>query len=112
MFCRLKKTSYICNDKQTDRGGFPGTKNKTNMDAATIYSGLHYDVSTINMNYKIKVSGFVNDRKLHTLVGVSGLINIIGLEMTNKLLDRAFRSKEDKQVCKLRRGLKVSFYCH
>lgn len=38
--------------------------------------------------------------------------DIPGCEMANKLLSRAFRSKEDKQVCKLRRGIKITFYCY
>ena len=48
--------------------------------------------------------------KVHKLVGVSGAIALIGVEMFNKLLKRAFSSVEDKCVCKLRRGIKFSFY--
>ena len=32
--------------------------------------------------------------------------------LANNLLDRAFDTKGDKCVCKLRRGLKVTFYYH
>lgn len=74
---------------------------------------LNYTTSEINRNFKIKVSGYVNGRKINTLVGVSGLINLLdgSVELVNRILDRAFNSKTDKCCCKLRRGLKVSFYC-
>lgn len=75
-----------------------------------IYSGLRYTTREINRNYKIKVAGLVDGSKVNTLVGVSGLLELVGVEMANKLLDRAFRCMDDKQVCKLRRGLKITFY--
>lgn len=72
---------------------------------------LAYNTREINRNFKIKVAGFNNDnKKLNTLVGVSGLVNLIGVELVNKFVSRAFESGEDKTVCKLRRGLKVTFY--
>ena len=73
---------------------------------------LNYSVSEINRNFKIKVFGRINGKKVNTLVGVSGLINILdgATDLVNRLLDRAFRSKGDKCVCKLRRGLQISFY--
>lgn len=78
----------------------------------SIYNGLNYSTREVNRNFKIKVSGIVGDTKYHFLVGVYGLLNIVGCEMANKLLSRAFRSKEEKQVCKLRRGIKITFYCY
>ena len=78
----------------------------------SIYNGLNYSTREVNRNFKIKVSGIVGDTKYHCLVGVYGLLNIVGCEMANKLLSRAFRSKEDKQVCKLIRGIKITFYCY
>lgn len=86
-------------------------KSKESMETTNIYNGLNYTVAEINRNYKIKVSGvnFEGD-KIHKLLGVSGLINLIGIELTNKLVDRAFDCTEDKCECKLRRGLKVTFY--
>lgn len=83
--------------------------NKTN-GIMNIYSGLRYTTREINRNYKIKVAGLVDGSKVNTLVGVSGLIGMVGVEMANKLLDRAFRCMDDKQICKLRRGLKITFY--
>lgn len=75
-----------------------------------IYNGLRYTTREINRNYKIKVAGLVDGSKVNTLVGVSGLLELVGVEMANKLLDRAFRCMDDKQICKLRRGLKITFY--
>lgn len=72
---------------------------------------LNYSTKEINRNFKIKVSGIVDGKKVNTLVGVSGLIAYVGdIDLTNRLLDRAFNSSEDKQVCKLRRGIRISFY--
>lgn len=73
---------------------------------------LNYSTSEINRNFKIKVFGRINGRKINTLVGVSGLLNLLdgAVDLVNRLLDRAFKSKGDKCVCKLRRGLQISFY--
>lgn len=71
---------------------------------------MKYETSIINANFKIKVFGIENGKKLNTLVGVSGLINLIGIDLANKLVARAFNGTDDKCVCKLRRGLKVTFY--
>ena len=72
---------------------------------------LKYTTREINHNYKIKVSGLNEGRKINTLVGVSGLIRLVGdIELTNRLLDRAFSDMSDCCVCKLRRGIKISFY--
>lgn len=78
----------------------------------TIYDGLNYSTKTINFNFKIKVSSMCEGVKYNTLVGVAGLIKLVGVEMANKLLNRAFRCMNDKEICKLRRGLKISFYKH
>ena len=85
-------------------GRFPEQKQN---DMAT----LKYTTREINANYKIKVSGMYEGSKINTLVGVSGLIRLVAdIELTNRLLDRAFNCMEDVCVCKLRRGIKVSFY--
>lgn len=74
-------------------------------------ANLKYTTREINRNFKVKVSGMYDGQKINTLVGVTGLIKMVDdLELTNRLLDRAFASMEDKCVCKLRRGLRVSFY--
>lgn len=72
---------------------------------------LAYTTKQINRNYRIKVSGIDNNgNKINKLVGVSGAIDLIGIEMLNKFLDRASNCMEDVCVCKLRRGIKFSFY--
>jgi len=73
---------------------------------------LNYSTSEINRNFKIKVFGHINGRKINTLVGVSGLIDLLdgAIDLVNRLLDRAFSSMGDVCHCKLRRGLKISFY--
>ena len=73
---------------------------------------LKYTTSEINRNFKIKISGYVNGKKVNTLVGVSGLVRMLdgAIDLINRLLDRAFSSMGDKCICKLRRGIKVSFY--
>ena len=49
-------------------------------------------------------------RKINTLVGVSGCIDLIGEAMLEKFLYRAYTQGNDATVCKLRRGLKVTLY--
>ena len=74
---------------------------------------LNYSVSMINANFKIKVFGHDKEgHKINTLVGVSGLIDLLdgAIDLVNRLLDRAFSSMGDVCHCKLRRGIKVSFY--
>lgn len=72
---------------------------------------LTYSTTVINKNFRLKVKGVDNNgNKLNKLVGVSGLISLIGEELLNKFLDRAFACMDDVCVCKLRRGLKISFY--
>lgn len=78
--------------------------------ATTIYNGLLYTTKEINRNFRIKINGIVDGKKINTLVGVSGLIKLVGVEIANKLLRRAFRCVKDAEHCKLRRGLKISFY--
>jgi hypothetical protein len=75
-----------------------------------LYNGLNRSTSEINMQFRIKVSGIRDGIKYNKLVGVSGLLEIIGLEFSNKFIDRAFNSSDDKVVCKLRTGLKITFY--
>ncbi|MCI8997662.1 MAG: ribosomal large subunit pseudouridine synthase B [Muribaculaceae bacterium] len=72
---------------------------------------LHFSSKFINRNFRLKVSGMdAFGNKINKLVGVAGMLALIGVEMFNKLLDRATRCLEDVCVCKLRRGLKISFY--
>ncbi len=72
---------------------------------------LKYTSKFINRNFRLKVYGLDNEgNRINKLVGVSGLIALIGIELINKFIDRALKAGLDKCVCKLRRGLQVSLY--
>lgn len=72
---------------------------------------LIYTTTEINKNFRIKVFGRnAEGKKINTLMGVAGILALIGEELLNKFLRRAFACMEDVCICKLRRGLKVSFY--
>lgn len=85
-------------------------KDKLKMELE-IYKGLNYSVTEINLS-RLKLLEFITIKKINTLVGVYGLIKIVGQEMVNKMLSKAFKSKDDVVYIKLRRGIKVSFYNH
>ena len=81
------------------------------MNTQSIYNGLDYTTKEINRNFKIKVNGIVNGKKVNVLVGVSGLIKIVGdIKLVNRLLKRAFNCYGDDAVCKERRALNLTFY--
>ena len=72
---------------------------------------LNYPTREINLDFRIKVYGVdENGKRINKLVGVSGITELIGIELLNKFLERAYRLVSDKTVCKLRRGLQVTFY--
>ena len=72
---------------------------------------LSYTTSWINENFRIKVYGRDEQgKRINTLLGVSGIIALIGIELFNKFIERAIKCMEDVCVCKLRRGLQVSLY--
>ena len=71
---------------------------------------MTYTSRQINRDFRLKVFGFLNGKKINMLVCVSGLLNLIGEELMEKQLNRAYKSGMDVTVCKLRRGLQVSYY--
>ena len=72
---------------------------------------MNYTTSWINSNFRIKVYGRDNEgRKINTLVGVSGILKLIGVELFNKFIKRAIDCMQDSCVYKLRRGLVVTLY--
>lgn len=74
-------------------------------------TNLKYTKRFINRNFRMKVYGYdENGKRINKLVGVAGLIALIGIEFINKFIDRALKAGLDKVICKLRRGLQVSFY--
>lgn len=71
----------------------------------------NFSTSWINSNFRIKVYGRDEQgKKINSLYGVSGIINLIGEELFHKFVERAINSMQDVCVCKLRRGIKVSLY--
>lgn len=82
------------------------------MNKSATTSVLAYSTSEINRNYRIKVYGLdKNGNKVNKLVGVSGLLKLVGdIALVNRLLKRAFGCLLDACICKLRRGLKITFY--
>ena len=82
------------------------------MNKSATTSVLAYSTSEINRNYRIKVYGLdENGNKVNKLVGVSGLLTLVGdIALVNRLLKRAFGCLLDACICKLRRGLKITFY--
>lgn len=74
---------------------------------------MKYSTMYINRNYLIKVYGYSPEgKRINRLVGVSGLVALIGIDLANKFVDRAEKAGDDATVCKLRRGLKVTLYTH
>lgn len=72
---------------------------------------LNYTKTFINSNFRMKVYGLdENGNRINKLVGVAGLIALIGIELFNKFVDRAVNAGLDKVVCKLRRGVAITFY--
>lgn len=72
---------------------------------------MQYTKKFINQNFRIKVYGRdENGKRINTLLGVSGIIRMIGVELFNKFIRRALDCMQDVCVCKLRRGLQVSLY--
>lgn len=69
---------YICIVKQQRRGVFPEQLKQINM-ATTIYNGLDYTTKEINRNFRIKVNGMIDGKKVNKLVGVKGLIELVGI---------------------------------
>ena len=74
---------------------------------------MEYTTTYINRNYLIKVYGLdVEGKRINKLVGVSGLVALIGVELATKFIDRAEKAAAECGMCRLRRGLKVSLYIH
>lgn len=73
----------------------------------------NYSVTEINRNWLIKVYGVdETGKRINKLVGVSGLLKLIGIDLAAKFIKKAFERGLDKFICKLRRGLKITFYAH
>lgn len=64
----------------------------------------------INSNFRIKVYGYLNGSFVNSLVGCSGLIDMIGIHHFDKFVRKAFESSSDSVHFKMYRSIKVSFY--
>lgn len=72
---------------------------------------MTYTTTSINRDFRIKANGINADgEKINMLVGVSGLLDLVGEEFAEKFVARAYESGQDATTCKLRRGLKITFY--
>ena len=72
---------------------------------------MTHTTTEINRDFRIKVNGLNNEgNKINTLVGVSGAIALVGEELFDKFINRAYNQGKDACVCKLRRGLKLTLY--
>lgn len=71
---------------------------------------MTYSTREINRNFRIKAAGLHQGRKINTLVGVSGLINLIGEEFAEKFTCKEMSMLTDSHCFKLRRGIRVTFY--
>lgn len=100
---------YICVVEQQRRGVYP-EQLKENQNGNNNLQRFIIHNKRNKRNFRIKINGIVDGKKVNKLVGVKGLIELIGVEMANKMLCRAFNGTDDKTVCKLRRGIKISFY--
>lgn len=58
-----------------------------------------------NNQFRVKIYG----NGLNTLVGYTGFMQAVG-DVSSQLFKRALSCRDDKCVCKLRRGVKVTFY--
>lgn len=73
---------------------------------------MDFTTSQINRDFLINFQEFRNNKRNRHLIGVSTLIQIVGIELANKFVNRAYNSAADVCVCKLRRGVQISFYSH
>jgi len=65
----------------------------------------------LSTNFRVKVySSSDCGKTLNSLVGYSGLIDLIGLELADKFITNAILSDQQNVVNNLRRGLKITFY--
>lgn len=75
------------------------------------YGEIVLTTAAINRNFRIKINGIVNGEYVSKLVGVRGLLELLGSwAKVVKFALRAFDCLDDKCVCKVYGGAKVTFY--
>lgn len=108
MVVKIKVVYLHC--QTTTTGRLPRTikrKSKWQQQFTTVYYTQQKKLIAISA---LKSTVLLTVKKVNKLVGVKGLIELIGVEKANKMLRRVFNGTDDKTVCKLRRGIKISFY--
>ena len=56
---------------------------------------MKYDTTFINRNFLLKVYGVDSEnRRINRLVGVSGLVGLIGVELTEKFINQQERQRK------------------
>ena len=55
-------------------------------------------------DWKIKVYGWVNGQRINKLIGVRTLLEMLGEELFNRFINRAYNSWADKCACKVYGG--------
>lgn len=80
---------------------------------------MKYSTKIINMNFKIKVNGVIDGKKVNSLYGVSGVLKVLEqtktfsqcqFELFDSIVEKALNCPKDKYQYKLRRGVKVVLY--
>lgn len=66
------------------------------------------NVYNFRKSYLLKV--YSAKCKKGRFLGSMGLIDLVGVELATSLVKRAEKSKSDKITCRLRRGLRFTFY--
>ena len=86
------------------------TQTQTNVKHQN-FQTMTYTTTMINRDFRIKANGINNQGEhINILVGVSGLLELVGETLAEKFIGRAYESGQDATTCKLRRGLKITFY--
>jgi sensor histidine kinase regulating citrate/malate metabolism len=72
---------------------------------------MNYTTTFINRNFRLKVNGREKEnRYINKLVGVSGLLELVEIDLVNKFIDRVIANRKDSTKCCLRRGLRITLY--
>lgn len=63
----------------------------------------------INQHFRIRIYPSLTGKGNNSLVGVSGLVEITGPELAERLLEKAYEKGADKTRHRLRRGIMIEF---
>lgn len=71
---------------------------------------MDFTISQINRDFRIVAQDFFNGLRNRRYIGVETLKELVGIDLANKFVHRAYDCGLDSCTCKLRRGLQISFY--